>query len=220
VAYREWALPTASAVLWHVPAAPESRRTRVLPDGCIDLLFTCGELVVAGPDRTAHVVDDDAGYLGLRFAPGTAPALLGVPAQELCDQRVPLSSLWPRVRAERLTDEVITDPAGALARLAGQAAPDSLAVHVAGLLDAGWSIAATADAVGLSARQLHRRSLPAFGYGPKTLARVLRLQRAVRLVQHGRPPAEVAARTGYVDQPHLSREVRALTGAGLSALRP
>lgn len=86
--YREWALPTASAVLWHVPAAPESRRTRVLPDGCIDLRFTRGELVVAGPDGTAHVVDDDAGYLGLRLAPGTAPALLGVPAHELCDQRV------------------------------------------------------------------------------------------------------------------------------------
>lgn len=72
--------------------------------------------------------------------------------------------------------------------------------------------------MGLSERQLHRRSLAAFGYGPKTLARVLRLVRALRLVREGVPPASVAVTTGYADQAHLSREVGALTGTQLSVL--
>jgi AraC-like DNA-binding protein len=45
------------------------------------------------------------------------------------------------------------------------------------------------------------------------LRRVLRFRRAVALLDAGHAPADVAARTGYADQPHLSREVRALGGA-------
>ncbi|CAM5397850.1 helix-turn-helix transcriptional regulator [Streptomyces violaceorubidus] len=85
-------------------------------------------------------------------------------------------------------------------------------------LDAGRPVAATADELGLGARQLHRRSLAAFGYGPKTLARILRLRRALALARTGVPFAETAARTGYADQAHLSREVRDLAGLPLREL--
>ncbi|KJY44362.1 hypothetical protein VR46_20910, partial [Streptomyces sp. NRRL S-444] len=90
--------------------------------------------------------------------------------------------------------------------------PDPLAARVAAGLRAGESVAAVAAAVGLGARQLHRRSLDAFGYGPRTLGRVLRLQRALELARRGLPQAEVAYRAGYADQAHLAREVRALAG--------
>lgn len=73
--------------------------------------------------------------------------------------------------------------------------------------------------MGLSERQLHRRSLAAFGYGPKTLARVLRFDRALALAQDGVPLAETAALAGYADQPHLAREVKALSGVPLGRLR-
>ncbi len=79
-------------------------------------------------------------------------------------------------------------------------------------LDAGRPVAATADELGLSARQLHRRALTAFGYGPKTLARVLRLQRALALARAGTSLAETAVRSGYADQAHLARDVRELAG--------
>jgi AraC-like DNA-binding protein len=52
----------------------------------------------------------------------------------------------------------------------------------------------------------------AFGYGPKVLARILRLQRALRSPHRTTDLARVAADAGYADQSHLSREVRALTG--------
>lgn len=82
-------------------------------------------------------------------------------------------------------------------------------------LDEGRPVAATADELGLGARQLHRRALTAFGYGPKTLARVLRLQRALGLVRQGVPYAETAARAGFADQAHLARDVRQLAGVPL-----
>jgi AraC-like DNA-binding protein len=75
-----------------------------------------------------------------------------------------------------------------------------------------------ADRLGLSARQFHRRCLPAFGYGPRHLARVLRLGQALDQARAGVPLAMVAADGGYADQAHLSREVRALTGTTASAL--
>lgn len=199
--------------------------TRVLPDGCLDLLWFDGALVVAGPDtrayRSAAPVD---GVVGLRFGPGLTPAWLGVPAAELVDQRVRLDDLWPGAEVRRLTDrvasagnqahvlEAITGP-----RLAARP-PDPVARHVAGLLAAGWSVSGAAAAVGLGERQLHRRSTVAFGYGPKTLARILRLDRALTLARAGVPAIECADRAGFADQAHLARDVRSLTGVTLTEL--
>nr|WP_230416296.1 helix-turn-helix domain-containing protein [Micromonospora tarapacensis] len=59
-----------------------------------------------------------------------------------------------------------------------------------------------------------------FGYGPKTLARILRMRRALALARTGVPLAEVAARTGYADQAHLTRDTRALTGLPPTSLLP
>ena len=51
------------------------------------------------------------------------------------------------------------------------------------------------------------------GSGPKAVARVLRFERALRLVREGRALADVAYDCGYADQPHLNRDFRALAGA-------
>ncbi|MEE1803459.1 helix-turn-helix domain-containing protein [Streptomyces sp. JV176] len=201
----------------------------VLPDGCMDLLWIGGRLLVAGPDTRAYTPEGVSGLYcaGVRFAPGTAPALLGVPAHELRDRRVELADLWSPAKARALTDltarvAATTDPATALETAALRCAaasgpPDPLLRAVVTGLDAGRTVAVTADAVGLGARQLHRRSLDAFGYGPKTLARVLRLQRALELVRRGVPYADAALAAGCADQAHLARETRALAGLTLRA---
>ncbi|MGH4019104.1 MAG: helix-turn-helix domain-containing protein [Pseudonocardiaceae bacterium] len=108
VSYRERATAVPGAVLWEraVGSAPE--RTRILPDGCVDMVWDGRRLFVAGPDAAAR---------------------------------------WP-----------------------------------------------------------------VFGYGPRRLARVLRMGRALDEARTGAPLAQVAAGCGYVDQAHLSREVRALAG--------
>ncbi|GGM29030.1 hypothetical protein GCM10012279_54650 [Micromonospora yangpuensis] len=77
---------------------------------------------------------------------------------------------------------------------------------------------ATAAEVGLGPRLLRRRCQAWFGYGPKTLARILRMRRALALARCGTPLAEVAARSGYADQAHLTRDVRDLAGLPPQAL--
>ncbi|MGR8007425.1 helix-turn-helix domain-containing protein [Streptomyces hypolithicus] len=224
--YTERASRLDGAVVWtHVaPAAHTAAPTAVLPDGCMDLLWAAGSLYVAGPDTRPHPpgevhADPGARFAGVRLAPGAGPALFGVPAYELRDLRVQLSELWPATRVRRLTGLVggAPDPAAALEDVALRRAaetrpPDPVLRAVAAQLDAGRTVAATADAVGLGARQLHRRSLAAFGYGPKTLARILRLQRALALVRQGLPYAEAALAAGCADQAHLTRELRDLAG--------
>lgn len=211
------------ATLWTWSGSRDPARP-VLPDGCMDLLWTGGRLLVAGPDTHPFTVDE-AGRgpcAGIRFAPGTAPALLGVPAHELRDRRVGLDALWPGAHVRRLAERITeaADPAAALEGVALRTAartqpPDPLTLSVAAQLGRGRPVAATARSVGLGARQLHRRSLAAFGYGPKTLARVLRLQRALALVRSGTPYADAAHAAGCSDQAHLAREVRDLAGTTL-----
>ncbi|SNX64791.1 AraC family transcriptional regulator [Streptomyces sp. TLI_55] len=215
---------TGSVVWSSTPSEPRSGR--VLPDGCMDLLWHDGRLLVAGPDTQAYVTGSErSAWAGVRFFPGTAPTLLGVPAPEVLNRRVELADLWPTARVRQLTARVnaAADPAHGLEeaalRLAADVdAPDPLLAEVVNALDSGRPVAATADRLGLGARQLHRRCLVAFGYGPKTLGRVLRLQRALRLARRGVPYAETAARAGYADQAHLARDVRELAGLPLGEL--
>ncbi len=75
-----------------------------------------------------------------------------------------------------------------------------------------------ADEIGLSERQLHRRCLSTFGYGAKTLHRVLRFQDALRRARAGDDLARVAHESGYADQAHMARDVSALAGTTMTTL--
>lgn len=232
--YREAPSRLAGAVLWS-HTSTDGGAGRVLPDGCTDLLWWGGALVVAGPDTRAHVHPRHPGehVAGLRFAPGTGPLVFGVPAHELRDRRVPLGDLWPE-RAVRLLEEQVApraDPGRALERVAAErlrAAPSVPRMHgqAVAALAQGRAVREVAEAAGLSERQLHRRCLDTFGYGPKTLARVLRMQRALAAARRPVPLAQAALEAGYADQSHLTREVRALAGVppaellGVRAARP
>lgn len=221
--YRERASRVAGAVVWR---RRSGRNTpgRILPDGCMDLIWHDGHLMIAGPDREAFVDPVGVGgwYVGLRLPPGAGPAVFGVPAAELVGRRVPLADVWPAARARQIRDSAPSAGIGAelervaLARLA-VTAPDPVAARVVELLDAGAGVHEIATGLSLSERQLHRRSLAAFGYGAKTLGRIRRLQRALA-VPASVPAALVAASVGYADQAHLTREARSLTGVPFGQL--
>jgi AraC-like DNA-binding protein len=224
VGYSEYAAPEPLRGLvesgWSnvFPARGVPETVDILPDGCMDLLWTGAELIVAGPDTAPHPYRPAAGRpaAGLRFAPGRLPALLGLPAVELRDERAPLVE-WHPVLARRAVArleqgvpaaEVLLDLALGLPGARPEPGVRAVMQHVR----LGLSVGQTADALGWTTRSLHRRCLHWFGYGPSVLRRVLRFRGALELLRAGVPPAEVAARAGYADQPHLSREVRALAG--------
>ncbi len=211
--------------MWTSTVADEA--TRVLPDGCIDLIWNDGYLFVAGPDTEAQLFSGEAGssLVGLRFAPGFGPQVVGIPAHDLVNLRVPLDALWTSADARRAGDRLLStrDPGAVLEDLAlerhvGNDDGLNLVAHVAGLARSGATAASIADAVGLSGRQLQRRCVDAFGYGAKTLSRILRMNRAVELARRGVPFADVAVRSGYADQSHLARDVKELAGVPLGQL--
>jgi AraC-like DNA-binding protein len=226
--YRERPARVPGGVLWTSVAAADGDAL-IVPDGCMDLLWFDGTLQVAGPDDCPYPTRMHAGArsAGLRFAPGAAPAVLGVPAHELLNRRVLLSELWPAAVARRAAERIAdaSDRGVALealaVELARRAEPvDPLISALVMQARAGRPVAGMAQRAGLSQRQLLRRCVPAFGYGPKTLVRILRAQRALALARSARRPgfAEVAVAAGYADQAHLSREIRELTGRPLRAV--
>ena len=192
---------------------------RVVPDGCVDLMWSPSGILVAGPDTgpMPAVMNPGDRTVAVRFGPGTAPPVLGVPADAVRDARLPLRELWG-AEADRLAEAVAlaADPRGTLAAAVRErmrpADPLVPAVVAMAAMAGRASVRDLADGVGLSERQLRRRSLAAFGYGPKTLQRVLRFQRALRLARAGEPLADAAFAAGYADQTHFAHEVRDLAG--------
>ncbi|GGM42655.1 DUF6597 domain-containing transcriptional factor [Promicromonospora citrea] len=225
-AYRELPPPRALApvvaCLWEHDLAP-GQEQRIVPDGCVDLVRLEGELVVVGADTGPVVARAGDGpssrTSGIRLRPGAAGAVLGLPAAEVRDQRVPLAAVWPDAGPALAEALAAADAPGRLTLLAGavrrrRAERDGLVAAAARLLgEPGARISAVAAALGVSERHLHRRTVDAVGYGPKTLARVARLRRLVALSSPGGPSlAERAVAAGYASQTHMSDEVRRLTG--------
>lgn len=210
---------------WVDPPRPD--RHPVLPDACIDLVWDGSEVVIAGPDTRAWSVEGDATYVGIRFRPGAAPGFLGVAASELVDRATPLSEVWGRAAAgelaDRLADAGWQAPAVLEAAVARRyltaSSPDPLVdCLLVELRRPNVAIEHVADRLEISPRSLHRRSTAALGYGPKTLHRILRFRRALRLVRGHMGLAEAAYRAGYADQAHLTNEFRRLVGATPRAL--
>ena len=116
--YAERASALPHVVAWRSVAPPDGRTTRILPDGCLDLIWNDGSVFVAGPDTVAEVASSPPGsrFAALRFAAGTGPGVLGVPADELLDRQVPLEDLWPAAQVRRLAEA--TDPMAALESVA------------------------------------------------------------------------------------------------------
>ncbi|MGW4942445.1 helix-turn-helix domain-containing protein [Actinoplanes sp. NPDC004185] len=218
--YVEWAAKLPHVIAWRSAVPPGRPPTRILPDGCMDLIWHDGAVFIAGPDTTAQLGTAAPGsrFFALRFAVGTGPGVLGVPADELTDQQVPLGAVCPATEQRRLSEAA--DPIAALEDFARRRwqEPDPAMVAVAAGARAGRPVGAIADRCGLSPRHLQRRCRSTFGYGPKTLARILRLQTAVALARAGRPFADVSVSAGYADQAHLSRDVKALAGVSLREL--
>jgi AraC-like DNA-binding protein len=241
VAYREWAPPAALAPwvrrVWELTVPGASGPGRVLPDGCMDLVVMGGNLLVAGPDTGPVPVARRAGetVVGVRFHPGAGPAVLGPRASELRDTRVPLEAVWGRDGRELAARVADAAPADGLvllqqrllARLgaAREPRPDPLVAAAVHLLEGHavlpGRVGGLGHALGLGERQLRRRFHAAVGYGPKTLARVLRFQRLLELLDRPGPRASLAAAAadaGYADQAHMTTECARLAGLTPTAL--
>lgn len=167
----------------------------------MDLIWLNGQLVVAGPDtRPWHAADgavhsgngklDGLPIVGLRFPSGVMPSLLGVPAAELRNARLRLVELGAKTAIHRYESRVARgDPVDVLLEFVERSLTESGPIEpmrrVAAMCAGGRSVADIVSVTGWSERTLHRRCLAGFGYGVKTLERVLRFRRATGMIGSG-----------------------------------
>jgi AraC-like DNA-binding protein len=196
-------------------------RERIVPDGCMDLVWSAaGGLLAVGPNTTAFLAPlrNGASVVGVRFHPGAAPPLFGVPAPALLDARESAHKLWgdaaKRLEEQLAQAQTATERARLLVAFLSNRAtvePEPLVRAAAQRLESG-RVAAIAEELAVSERHLRRLVSEHVGYGPKLLARVLRLRAALARVRAGAELAEVAYATGYADQAHFSNDCRELAG--------
>lgn len=220
--YRQHDFAPGQALLcgWEYVQGAQTTPALVLPDACVDLLWDGARLSVAGPDTQAQYARIAPGQRlqGLRFAPTVAARWLATPLQALADQRVAVGDLGvPRLAL--LSRQMAEHGPEAIGWLAAQILADvpprsdpMQAVHARLSTARPMPVAQLAGELGLTERTLLRRCDDAFGYGPKTLARILRLQRFLHAQRHSATLLEAALDAGYYDAAQLAGEARRLTG--------
>jgi AraC-like DNA-binding protein len=213
--------------LWTLEADEPISDYPVLPDGCVDIVFSRErsphDAQVVGTMTHARKFALSAGQFdcGVRFRPGMSYGFIRLPGTEVADRWLPLCEVWgPAGRdlnarlgdtrsaiecigliadALRLVPEfgVVQRVATAIVARCGQVRVDELA------FDAG-----------MSARQLRRLFLEQIGLTPKHLSRVIRFRESVsRLGKTRRGDwTQVALDCGYYDQAHFINEFRELSG--------
>lgn len=161
--------------------------------------------------------------LQIRLEPVAAAAVLGASA-ELNGTVVSLEEVWgrdagragDRLRAAASWDERFTIAVDVLGRrLAARPPVDPEVAHA-------WRRTRTsrgrvrvdglADEIGWSRQRLWSRFRSQLGITPKRAAQLVRFDYAAHLLAAGHAAAGVATESGYVDQSHLHREVRAFAG--------
>ena len=183
-------------------------------------------LAVGAMTRAAVFTDSSrTSYLGVRFRPGVAGVLFGVPASEMTDRDVDLAEVWPESEALHETLETAADArsrvrtlAAAVARRLLVAPPAPRVVRAgAELITAARgdvSIRALAEELGVTRQHLARAFAEHVGLSPKMLARVVRARNVVQVARRGGDVdwSALALEAGYYDQSHLISDLKELTG--------
>jgi AraC-like DNA-binding protein len=210
---------------------PSSRLVFIVSrdDGvCVDGL-PANPVVLGGMHTAASIIRTPVTQAGVQLSvhPLASRALFGRPAADLDVSTFSGLDQLGR-RAERLhqrmteTGDWATSFDLLQADLMSTWNPDLLPrpeiVRAWQLLEQGLSVAATARGVGFSERRLQTLFRSEFGCSPRTIAQLMRFERTTAQIRASVADgaegflADVAARAGYADQAHLTREFRRFAG--------
>jgi len=171
-------------------------------------------------------------HVSLRLHPGAAGPLLGVEAGELTDAWAPLDDVLTRPGEREQIRRLAADAdararldrlAALLERRAADARLDERAERIerarAEIEQTGGRtrIGALGERLGTSQRTLERGFGRRVGMSARAFAGLVRLNDALRLLDHGVGLADAAHRAGYGDQPHFTREATRLLGVSPAA---
>lgn len=189
--------------------------------------------LVGGMHAAPVSIRHDGTQIGVHLGvtPLGARALFGMPSSELAWQVLPLGAVlapapelvdrlssldsWPERFAA--IDDVLTRVVRDIRTPARSEV--SYAFERLVTLSGRLGVASLAREVGWSRRHLSEQFTREYGLAPKLMARVLRFERATRMLRTAaRPPlAAVAIECGYSDQAHMTREWAEFAGSSPTA---
>lgn len=223
--------PLIESIRYGTGSRTTTTRERLLPNGRTSLwvilnrdeFWSDGRTVpgafVVGPNDRPWLVEIEAGraHVDVEFTAAGAAAFFPPAMSELRGGVVGLRDVWCdggdlRERVLAAQDKVRVVEDALLRHLTGS--PDPAMCRAVDWIDAGSSLEAVTERLGLLPRTFRRRFVAQVGITPKRYARIRRLQRVVRAIDGCAGPdwASVAARHGYSDQAHLIDEFRDLAG--------
>lgn len=238
--YREFQVPSDKnlngrlTLLYEAGAGDGGLRIPVIPDGCVDLVFSfreghCADVSVCGTITTFYSMElrRDDFIFGVRFLPGKFPLFRAASMDELLNRQQSLQ---------------LTDHDRAFVRLLA-AAPDfearvPLALrYLQSFCGAGDTISYKEKLIDCSMRQICASSgnlnirllsdelvySPRYieqvfkertGFSPKSMCRLTRMHRAVLMLLWGEGGSrtEVSVECGYADLSHMNRDIHHLLG--------
>ncbi len=192
--------------------------------------FAVGSAFYSGPSATYAVTETDGAQQGAQvmLTLSGARRLLGRPLGDIGDRLTDPADLLGAATAREITG-LLMEAQSQAHRLAilEQAMASRFAPGPAAPRDLEWAwtrlqssagrvrIGALAAELGCSRKHLTVRFHHEFGIPPKLLARILRFDRAMRLLTQEPLSgwADLAAACGYADQAHLAREFHDFTGS-------
>ncbi len=162
--------------------------------------------------------------IGVRFQPGGAAAFLPLPAREISNQTPALGDVFGRAACElesRLYD-ALAHPAKQVTLLdrfflerLHLSTAHRYTLHLAAQLHTsggGLSVRELSAEAGYSIRTVDRLFQQYMGISPKFYAQIVRFGAALERMAQGGSLADVAAISGYYDQPHFTKTFTAFTG--------
>ncbi|MFF5083876.1 helix-turn-helix domain-containing protein [Actinoplanes sp. NPDC000266] len=213
--------------------APVAHRLLALPSATLIIDFASPSGIVTGPRAQAATGGDTTWGEGVSagLTPAGVAALSGLPMGELAGATVPLSALLGPYATE-LPGRLAAQPGwesrfdlleaalGAVFRSRRAGVDRAVAQAWRRLQEDGAPRAGdVAAGLGVTRRWLERAFRRDVGVSPGQVRRIARFQRAAGQFGRGTELSVAAAGNGYVDQAHLSREVRALAGLTPAELR-
>lgn len=187
----------------------------ILPDVRCDLLWVDGRVFVLGPmtkAKFAKHTGKEVKLLNLNML--ETRRLFKIPISLLVDQELALDDVSRSLATQLARKFDDKSWSGSLNDFGIDTIDSgfSLVYGAAVSLGRGLSVATAARTLNLSERHFARRFESVTGLRPKLFSRILRLRRAIELIESGAAMADAASGAGYADQAHFSRDVRLFSG--------
>lgn len=228
--------------LLEIPAAADSQKQRIIPDGCIEMIFILGDDVKRYTSGDNFILQPRAMVLGqitepffveptgfvssiaVRFYPFGFASFISTPIQKLANKETPLVELFGETGLEQkiftATDTKQRIEILEKFLLNKMKSADTIDNVVKSTIDVILSKGGSTPVNDLvkddvsKRRQLERKFLKQVGMSPKQLGKVIRLQTALKMVlnQPSESLTQIAYESEYYDQAHFIKDFREFTG--------